>query len=408
MPLLSNNVATFDSEAAKIEVFETLVKTSRVWCPVVQNHMTIVPSTGSRIEYFDQNLGNDKVTLASGYTAGSGTMTIAASSLINSYSIKVGVHQLMTPSGSATFNITGYNPANNTVSVTLAKGTDGSLLSGSDLWLVRSSAIGENASSTNDVQYATSDYNYLSNFSFTIRIANPNKNGQIQYHFEEITFDNQLENNIPEAMRTLERRALKDFRLSGTGGVTRNGNTVQGGNASSAGGILTLAAARGLYTASGGSVVFNEDVSGEDIEELRLRGAFNTINDKTRDFGLSYCKAYCGQDVIGMLNKYNRQNRAPEAYFGQSDKLGGTAGTFTNTFVFDNVLVEYHPTQGLANNEVFYLPQEDNIEIRVVRLMEEQEPIYAGDNEIRTYQVTYTTKVSSPWLMGLRSNFVKF
>ncbi len=54
MPLLSNGTATFDSQAAKIEVLESLVKTSRVYAPVFQEHMEMKSETGSRVEWFDQ------------------------------------------------------------------------------------------------------------------------------------------------------------------------------------------------------------------------------------------------------------------------------------------------------------------------------------------------------------------
>jgi len=407
MPLISNGAATFDSQAAKLEVLESLVKTSRVYAPVLQDHLSLKSSTGSRIEWFDQNIGQGSVYLASGYTAGAGSMVIEASSLVAPYSIKVGIHQLQTPNNSAIFNITNYNAGTNTVTITLAEGTDGNLPSGSELWLVRNSEIGEDAGSHSDVHYATSDYNYLSNFSFNIKIANMNENGQLQYHFDEITFENQLQNNVPEAIRTLERRILKDFRKQGTGAQGRNGNDIQSGNGSRAGGIITLANARGLYNATSTAAI-SEDTIETDMLALRKRGAFTKMSERTRGMGVGYCKAYCDQEIVlPGINKMVRTLRAPEAFFGSGDKKGGLAGTFSNTVFVDNIIVEFCPSDGMAPGEVLYVPQDDLIEARVVRMLEEQPKIDRGDNSIKMFSVTYSTVVKSPWLLGRRSNLVK-
>lgn len=408
MPYTPNNAATFDSQAAKLEILESLVKTSRAYTPVLQNYMTMVPTTGSRVEWFDQKLGNDTVQLNGAYTAGAGSMVIDPTSLVLPYSIKVGVHQVMTQSGSAIYNITNYNSGTNTLTVTLDQGSDANLADNTVLWLIRNSQIGEDYSAQNDVAYATSDYNYLSNFSFTVRISNPNKNGQLQYHFEEITFENQLQNNIPEAMRTLERRIIKDTaRVQGTGATARNGNAIQSGNGSRAAGIITLGNARSMYTASTGSAALSEDIFETDFINLRQRGAFTTINERTRDMGTAYSKIYCNEVTLGDVNKMVRILRAPQAFFDHADKMGGKAGTFSNTVFVNGVIGELLPSDGMADNEILYVPQDDLIEVRIVRMMEEQPAFNAGDNEVRMYTVTYTTVVKSPWLLGYRSNLVR-
>lgn len=407
MALAANNVATFDSQAAELEILSSLVKTSRVYAPVVQNHMTLVPEVGSRIEWYDQNLGDGTVSLSASYTAGAGSVTVTAPSLVSPYSIKVGVHQLQTRNNSAIYNITAYNSGTNVITITLAHGSDANLASGTQLYLIRNNSIGSDFSTQSDVQFATSDFNYLSNFSFTVRINNMSKNNQLKYHFEEISFENQLQNNIPEAIRTLERRVIKDFRVQGTGAAARNSNTIQSGDGSRSGGILTLGAARGLYTASSGTAAFSQSVLDTDIATLRQRGAFAQLNERTRDMGLKYCKAYCGDAIISDVNKAVNFQRAPEAFYDKMDKIGGKAGSFTNLYIGDGVVVDFQPSDGLADNEVLYVPQDNLIEVRVVRMMEEQPALNNGDNEIRMYNVTYATVVKSPFLLGYRSNLVR-
>lgn len=407
MPLLSNNVATFDSQAAKLEILESLVKTSRVYAPIVQNHMSMKATTGSRIEWFDQNLGDGNVTLNGAYTAGSGSMIIDASSLVAPYSIKVGVHQVQTQNNSAIYNITDSDAAANTLTITLDQGTDASLADNTELFLIRNSEIGEDVGSQNDVAYATSDYNYLSNFSFTIRIGKMNQNKQLSYHFDEITFENQLQNNVPEAVRTLERRSVKDFRVQGTGAAARNSNSIQSGNGSRAGGILTLANARGLYTASTGSAALSEDILETDMINLRQRGAFTTLSERTRDMGMSYCKVYCNEVTLGDLNKLTRIQRAPEAFFGANNNGGRPAGTFNKAIEVNGVILEFFPSDAMSNSELLYVPQDDLIDIRVVRMLEELPEIERGDNSLKMFSVTYSVCVKSPWLLGHRSNLIR-
>lgn len=403
----SVSAATFDSAAAKLEILEGLVKTAKVYAPIFQTYMKVKSKSGSRIEWFDQNLGNGNVTLSSAYTSGSGSMVITAPSVVAPYSIKINVHQVQTQNGSAVYNITNYNSGTNTLTVSLAAGADANLANGTTLFLTRAAELGGNASSDPDLTTVTSDFNYISNYQFTLKLANPNKNGQLSYHYDDLTFANQLENYMPEAIRTIERRIVKDFRTLGTGSTTRNSNTIQSGNNSRAGGIVNLANARGLYTASSGSVALNEDILTTDMITLRDRGAFSKVSDKARAMGKAYCKAFCTNATLGDVNKLIRIGRDPSAFFGAGDKFGGTAGTFGNMIIADGVAIEFLPSDGMADNEILYVPDDDCIEIPVIRFMEEQEPIPGGDNETRVYSTTYSAVVKSPWKLGYRSNLVR-
>jgi hypothetical protein len=408
MPNPQNGAALFDSSQATIEVLDTLVKTSRVYAPLTKNHMESISSTGTKTEWPDQNLGNDRLTLSAGYTAGALVFTVNASSIAVPYNIKIGVHQLRTRNRSATYNVVSYNPASNTVGVTLANGTDANLASGTELWFIRNGAVGNDAPAINDVWFSTKDYNFFSNFYFNISLSNPDVNGQFKYDIKEMSFANQLENSIPEGIRTLERRAFRDSRIQGTGAATgTQGNIIQMGNGASAGGIIDLATARGMYTATGGTVAFSEDMLSTDIRQIRLNGAFSTLSSRAREFGVrKYVRAYCGDSILTYANKLTRLQRAPEAFLSAADRDGGTAGTFVRKFIVDDAIVEFEPTDGLADNEIFYCPDDSLIGIPVLRMFEEQPEIFRGDNRSIMYPVTYSTRVSSPWKLGFRDNVV--
>ena len=153
MALISNNAATFDSQSAEVSILTELIKSSRVYAPAVKNHSKRVNATGSRIEWFDQNLGNGIVTLNGAYTAASGTMTFDVSSLAFPYQIKPGVHQVKTKNGGATYNILAFNATTGVASVQFAAGlgTDANIADNVELFLIRNAAIVDNASQQNDI-----------------------------------------------------------------------------------------------------------------------------------------------------------------------------------------------------------------------------------------------------------------
>lgn len=407
MVLTANNAATYDSLAAQTEILQGLVKTANVNAPIFGDYMKAVSNTGSYIEWFDQNLKTTKVALSSTHTSGSGSFVLAASSLINPYTVVPGITRIMFGSGAAKFRVDDWDPNTRTATVTLTDGTDANLASGQYVRLVRQTPQGEDFGIQNDTSYATSDYNYLSNFSYTLRISNLNSSGKLKYHIDEITFPNQLANNVPEAMQMLEFLVVKDFRNQGTGATARNSNTIQSGNLSSAGGLIPLGSARSMYTVSSGSAVLGEDIFETDMIELRRRGAFTTATSTSRDMGLATCKAFVSEVTMADLQKDVRLKRAPESFYGQGDKQAGVAGTWATKFLANGVLLDVKISDAMTDNEVLYIPRDDLFEVQVLRMLEEQPSLAAGDNEVRMYECTYSTAVKSPWLLGSRTNLVR-
>jgi len=309
--------------------------------------------------------------------------------------------------GTCRFNVTDWDSGTSTATVTVDQGTDSTLTytaTGTPkIRLIRNTPIGGDVGAQSDVSYATSDYNYISNFSYTVRLGNPQKNGQITHYLDEISFENQMANNTPEALKILEFRGWKDFRVAGDGAAARNGNTIQAGNNSSAGGVLTLANARGLYTASSGSATVSEDTLETDVIELRSRGAFNQVTDTERNMSSASCDVYCTEATLGDLNKNVRMLRDPSQAFN-----GTTLGSFSSQAYVNGILLNFKVTDGLEDNEIVYVPRQDLIELRVLRMLEEQPAIYGGDNEARMFSVTYSVCVKNPWLLGHRSNLVRY
>lgn len=409
MPNIASGAQTFDSLAAKLQVIDALVKTSNLNAPILTDYMSPVGELGSRTEWFDQALPTGKVVLASAYTAGSGTIVLSAPTIINNYTIKPGITQLQTTGSTPLiFTVNAWNSATNTATVTVTSGSDANIASGSNLYLTRSNAMGSSFDVISDTYYATSDFNYLENFFHQIIIANPQKEGRITTHVNENTFANQLENLMPEIIRTLEVKALKNSRGAGTGGATRNGNIIQSGNGSTSGGILAAMQARsGYVTAS--SAPISEDLLETDMIQLRNRGAFTTIDKRVREFGLGVCNAYCSEATFGDVNKLVRLERAPDAFFALSEKKGGLAGTFATAYIANGVIVNFKISQAIEDNEILYIPQraEKLINVDVLRMAEEQPALANGDNEIRMYATTWLTRVACPWLLGYRSGLVR-
>lgn len=400
----SAGAATYDSLNAEITFLKEFVKTAAVYSPIVTKYMKAVPSMGSRIEFDDQDLPVTKTTLASSYTAAAGSMTLTAPTYGANYVIKAGVSQVQNAAGTLIFPITAYNSGTNVITLGTAIGTDVNLASGATVMITRSSQVGENFGSQNDTLFATADYNYISNFSYTLFLSNLHEQGRLINRRNEMSFANQFENNMPQAVSTLEIRAMKDVRTQGTGAATRNSNVIQSGDGAHAGGILNLASARGMYTASSGTSPISEDVLETDIRTLRRRGAFTTPSGRVRDKKIGKTTAYCSENTLAQINKMTRLERAPEAYFGLSDKEGGYAGTWCTGFLVNGVVVDFEVSDAMADNEIVYIPREDLIDIQILRMAEEQERLPGGDNVKSMIQFTYSVAVRNPWLLGYRSN----
>lgn len=400
-----NGALTFnDALTYKEKVFEDVVRTSRTYAPFLMHHMNRVGDYASKIQWFQQAISQGEVTLGAAYTAGNTTMTVTAPTNVNPFDteLKPGVSQLRTRDGSLTWDVVAVNGTNTVITVTVAQGTDTNQANGTELYIIRKDNIGVDFGAQNDISTSSTDINYLTNFTQTISIANPIADGSFQHFGEnELSFEQQLENNMPLIIRNVERGLIKGQRVQGSNPATGGGFTRTAGTDSEAGGIISFINSGGGYTATTASAI-NEDILDEDMRALRERGAFTTMSNYERDYGITSCDAYISSATLGDLNKLIRLERPPEKTL--SGQENGLWGTFSHEFTVNGVRLKFHISDGITDSEILYVPNRDYVEAQMMRLAEEQPERNDGDNTKRLYATTYSLCVKAPWLLGHRTN----
>lgn len=402
MPNLASGAATFDVATARVEYLPKLIKTVATRCPLVTNYMDTMTKGGSRLEFFDQALPTGNVQLNGAYTSGSGTITIDAPTASNPYTIIPGVTQFATrTSVPLVWVVTAYNSGTYTATVSVVSGTDTNVADNTVLDLQRSTPIGSPFANISDVHYATSDYNYIENYNFELAIDNLHSAGRFVSATEnELTFANQLQNNMSMIAKILEKKFLRGARSAGTGGVTQNGNTVQAGNGSTMGGILQAMAARGGITNTDATPI-SEDFLESIMIQLDNNGAFNNIDERVKTYGIDMVDAYCSPSQLGSLNKLTRLQRAPDAFYGENEKTGGTAGTWNHKIIAYGKLITFQVSDAMTNSEILFVPKGKSLlSLKVMRFAEEQPELNIGDAKRRLYATTATASVTNPWCLA--------
>ena len=403
MANLGSGAATFDIVTARPEYISKLIQTVAVRCPLVTNYMKAKRTGGSRIEFFDHALPNGTVTLSASiaYTAGSGTIVLQAPPVANPYKIIAGVTVLATRAATPIkFRVTAWNPATYTASVVVVSGTDANIAVSTVLDLDRSSSIGAAFTNTNDVNYRTSDYNYIENFNFELAIDNMHADGRfISATDNELTFEQQYKNNIPAIVKILEKKFLRGTRSVGTDNTTANGNIVQVGEGSTSGGILAAMSARGGIVSSN-TVVLSEDFISSAFRQMDDVGAFSMPDAKVKSYSVDEADIYCHPIMLDGFNKLVRLSRSLDAAYGQSEKVGGTLGTWSHEILAYGKKGTIQVSDAFGENEILIVPKgKDLLELQVMRFAEEQPELNIGDAKRRLYATTSTARISNPWCM---------
>jgi len=391
-----------DSFTQKEKVYEDILRTSRVYAPFTMNHMKQVSEMHSKIQWFHQAISQGTVTLSSAYTAGAGSFTVTAPSNYNPFDneLKASVSYLRTEDGSATYEVTAVNAAYTSITVTLSTGSDANLASGAKLYIIRKEDIGGDFGAQNDTATATTDINYITNFTHTISIANPVADGSFQ-HFgqNELSYEQQLANKMPEIIRMIERGGLKGERTQGSNPATSGGFTRTAGTGSEAGGVTSFISSGGGYSTTGSAI--SEDILETDLIQLRDRGAFSAMSSYDRDLGVPTCDVYLSETMLGDLNKLVRLERPAEKTL--SSQSGGTFGTWCYEYLINGIKCKFYVSDAASDTELIYVPNKENIELRIMRLAEQQPERNDGDNTKRLYATTFSLCAKAPWTLGTRT-----
>lgn len=400
--------AQYNSAYLAEQAFKNLKVTSRVYAPFFSDHMRMVDSTHAIVKWADKVKPASVATLGSSYTAGAGTMTFAAHSIVKDYrnNLIPQVTEIQTANGGARYSLTAYNPTTRVATISFLGGTDSNLASGTEVKLLRVSGMGDKPISHNDAaSFGGGDYNYWSYFNYNFEVADDMKNGKYKIDINEFTIDHQLEMNMDDAYANFEFKSFNDPRVAGTGATGRiPDGTNQGGYLSRAGGIITLGRARGMYEVDSSNAALSLNMLRTDIRQLRLNHAFNAPNAIGRETGIKVINGYCDKSLYPEVGKLAELQGHASALFGENEKLDGVLGVSCHKILVDDVIIAFKETDGLGNRSLFYETHPEDININVLHFMNTIDLAKDAATTRVMAENAFTTEFSCPWRAGLRTN----
>lgn len=401
--------AQYNSQYLSEQAFNKIKVTSRVYAPFFSNHMRMVDSTHAIIKWADKVKPASVVTLSGGYTTGTTSMTFAVHSIIVDYrnNLIPEVTELQTANGGARYKLKAYNPSTRVATIEFMTGTDSSLASGTELSLVRVTGMADKPISHNDASsFGGGDYNYWSYFSYNFEVADDMKNGKYKLDINEFSIDHQVEMNMDDAYRNFEIRTFHDPRSAG--GAQQASRIPDGSNGggylSRAGGILTLARARGMYEVDSSSAPLSINMIRNDMRQLRLNHAFATPNSITKDTGKKVIKAYCDKSVFPEIGKLAELQGHAAALLSKEEKLDGILGLSCHKILADDVIVAFEETDGLGNRSIFYETHPEDININVLHFMNIIDLAKDAPTTRQMAENAFSTEIACPWRFGFRTN----
>ena len=401
-----NGVLSVNDAVTQLErIYPDIVKTSRVYAPVLMDHMSAVSKTGSKTQWFHQAISQGFITLANNYTIGDATMTISAPTNFNPFNteLKAGVSKIATNAGTLQFSVDGINSSTE-IQISVALGTDANLTAGTKLYIQRDGDFGEGFKAHNDTSVATTDFNFITNFYHDLGIASPIAEGKFEYAgTNELSFGNQEENLLPTVVRQMERRVLKDIRVEGSNPQDNAGFSRTAGTGAQAGGVYYYINNNGGYTVTSGNAGLTEDTIETDLIELRERGAFQNMDNYERSYAGDELDAVISEVTLGDIQRQVRLQRENAQGNDGGPGLGNPIAPYA---IVNGVKVNFKLSSGMGDNEVLYLPkQKDLIKVEVLRMFEEPSEKWGDGDAVKgKYATTFSTCVKAPWVLGYRTN----
>ena len=402
MTFAINNASVFnDSLTVQEKKNLAYISSVSIDTPIIKKYSTTEIKVPTKRQWAQKAIEKPVLTLGAAYTAGSGTMTLEATTIFNPYSISAG-KTTITTGARAVYLVTSVDGT--TVSVSLLSGSDTNLASGARIQLSKNTAVGADYSNENVSTFAISDHNFFSNFNEELIIDNLGKDGRyLTDGTDEFSFAHQRAERLPVIMGYLENEVVRSPRKEGTNPKTADSLTRTSGHPDAmAGGALHYIANNGGYAPTTAEQ-FSLNMLSEDMKQLRKRGAFRGRNDLTRRMDVQTCDAFISPNTLSFMN-LAIQPKVHGTTFLDS-KTNGVAGTYFYKWLADGVQVNFHVSDAIADDEILYIPDPSQFKVIIHRLYEfsQDKSLSGGDNEKRMACVTWSTELNKPWTAGYRS-----
>lgn len=373
---------------------------SPTYTPYMNKYKTMVSEFGSRLIWFNESLSDNVVKLDASYTAGAGTMVLQAATNKNPYQVTEGITHLETTDGAAVYKVTAWNSGTRTATISLVKGSDGSLADTTELYIAQYGEAGEDFGADSDnLQFSFTDINYPTFIYHRLKSADVNEEGKFSnVGVDEAVISHHERKKYVQNLKQIERNLFYSVKAAGTGPATREGNTITAGLNSKTGGLAQVIASQGgQVTDHSHGTPISEDLLIRNVEYIRSTGALTELMSNTRDENtLNMIDCYTTEEGLSDMNKFVRFERDDKALSAQTN---GEFGTWATVFNVGGAKVRVGVTSGVRGRDLFMLPAQADIEVPFIYFFDEILIGKTGHNTKKMYVTAFNQKVCNAFTM---------
>lgn len=380
------------------------------YTPFLNKYKMMVSEIPTRSIFLNESLSNNQVTLSGAYTAGSGTMTFAASTSLNPYQITENSTHVETTDGAAVYKILTFNTSTRVATIQLVFGSDSSLAISTILNLAQYDSYAAEYGVTNEgdnVPYSTSDINYPSFIYQRLKSGDLNESrGFTDIGWSEAQIAHQENKKFAQLQLQLERNLFYSTKTEGSNAATRQSNKISAGLNSKSGGLA------GFINAQGGRVIDNTSTTpvGEadiiaDVEAIRSIGALTEfLNFSRNENQMAEIDLYCSDAILGDINKFIRLERDEKALSAQKN---GEFGSWATRLIAGGAYVNVYVSSGVKNTDYFMIPSGINFEAQFVSYFKKIMIGKTGANTKVMYETIYTLTAANAFCCAHRKNLAR-
>lgn len=380
------------------------------YTPFLNRYKMMVGEMPTRSIFLNESLSNNQVALNGAYTAGSGTMTLAASTNLNNYQITEGSTHIETTDGAAVYKILTFNTSSKVATIQLTNGSDASLASGVTMNLAQYDRYAAEYGVTNEgdnVPFSTSDINYPSFIYQRLKAGDLNENRSFtDIGWSEANISHQENKKYAQLMLQLERNLFYSTKTEGSSPATRQGNKISSGLDSKAGGLA------GFISAQGGRVADNTSTSPvseadiiSDVEFVRSVGGLTQfLNFDRNENQMAEIDLYCHESILGDINKFVRLERDEKALSAQKN---GEFGSWATRLIAGGAYVNVYSSSGPKTVDYFMIPSGINFEALFVSYFKKILIGKTGANTKCMYETIYTLNAPNAYTCVHRKNLAR-
>lgn len=256
-------------------------------------------------------------------------------------------------------------------SLTVVRGIKGTTavahLAGAKIYIKANAPIGSGKTNRNDARFSEREFNFISNQQYELNVSLMELQGRMKKwgDVNEASPEHQMKELKRLSWENMEACAFYDTRYEGTPtGVSTSAVTFTSGQDASAGGLSEFITLHGGLTPDSANNPITLANLQNDVEDLRARGAFNSVMDT--EVGAGNALLFCGSGVYKALQNQLAAGRMLSATLDVKE-----FGLDIRRYDINGVSISIKQSDFVNKGEYFIVPNDkDKFAVEIYRLVE--------------------------------------